>query len=118
MSRPTLPPVIREPRRTSLPLSLFGYAFLLLGILLGGAAVLQVPALVAISCPTSREREPRLNYGAFRCRPRASGSWWVLVLLVMAALVLLIARGKQARPTLACRAGEMGLFITVAICIL
>jgi hypothetical protein len=66
---------VREPRRTSLVLSALAYAVLLAGVIIGGAAALQVPAFVAIGFPGfAEDLGSGLNYSAWRLVPSCS-SW-------------------------------------------
>jgi hypothetical protein len=113
----SFPRFAREPRRTSLVLSALAYAVLIPGVLIGAAAVLQVPGFVAISAPDlaaeiSQDLGP--NWPTMSAR---IGIALASILLVFAALLLVIARREaggahMARGVL----GIVGLFITGVIC--
>jgi len=109
---------VREPRRTNLVLSTLAYAVLIVGVLIGGAAVLQVPAFVAIGFPGFADELSRgLDYPAWPLLFTRIGLAVGAIMLVMAAFLMVVARRDAGAAHVArCVLGIIGLFCTASMC--
>jgi hypothetical protein len=111
-----------EPRRTSLLLAALGNAIMLPAVLIGAAATLRVPSLIAAGFPSQKFTNTVADLFGFPAWPgflQTVGIAIASVMLVVSAVLLIIAR-RDAGAAHASRAtlGIIGLFCAGYACFL